>query len=162
MNYKNSFIGKLPWWGQLLFWGAVAFALYRLGRWAWRKFKTRGQKLELSDNTTNIQNLQNQGVVPSFPFSQYATWANQLVQAFNGCGTSNHIWEDVFARLKNDLDVALLIDAYGVREFDECNFEFEFGDFKGTLAEAIVEELSSDERDELNGFLQSNNIQYRF
>lgn len=143
--------------------GIIAIIVaYKTFKWLQRKSRTTGQQLELTDITTTINNLQAQGLQPSFPTAQYATWANELKEAFNGCGTSNHVWENVFAKIKNDLDVALLIEAYGVREFDECNLELNFGDFKGTLGEALVHELSSSEMEEINALLTTKGIKYSF
>lgn len=159
--YKNS-VGKLPVIVQVIIVIILAFALYKGLRWVIRRFKTRGQQLELTDTTTTIQNLQNQGLQPSFPISQYSTWANQLQEAFDGCGTSNGVWQNIFSTVKNDLDVVMIIDAYGVREFDACNWEGDFGNFKGTLSEALIRELSGSEITEINKYLQSKNIKYRF
>jgi len=160
--YKNTLIGKLPPLLQLIIWIIVGFGIYRASRWIYRQWTTRGQKQELSDNSTNINNLQQQGLKPSYSASQYSTWANQLQEAFDGCGTSNGVWENIFPKIKNDLDVALLIDSYGVRTFDECNLELDFGDFKGSLSEALIHELSASEIEEINKSLQSNQVNYRF
>ena len=140
----------------------VAFFLWKIYNWIRKQFRTRGQALELGDITSTINQLQQSGLQPSFPTAQYATWANQLVEAFNGCGTSNGVWTNVFTSVKNDLDIALLIEAYGVRTFDECNWEFNFGDFKGTLSEALVHELSGSELSEVNDLLKSKGIKYTF
>lgn len=158
---KKWFLG-LPVLAQLAIVAAALFILWRIVRWARKQFRTKGQSLELTDITSTINNLQSQGLTPSFPIAQYATWANQLSEAFNGCGTSNQTWRTIFEAIKNDLDVALLIEAYGVRTFDECNWEFNFGDFKGTLSEALVHELSADELTEINDLLKSKGIKYTF
>lgn len=127
-----------------------------------RAIKTKGQKEELSDVTTQIIQLQQQGIKPTYGAVQYSTWANQLVEAFDGCGTSNQVWKSVFGKMRNNLDIAILIDTYGVRTFDECNWEGNFSDFTGSLSEALVHELSDDERDELNRILQSSGVNYTF
>lgn len=160
--YKNTLIGKLPPLIQFIFWVIVGVSLYKGGRWIIRQIPSKGQKLELSDNTTTIKNLEQQGLKQSFPNSQYSAWANQLQEAFDGCGTSNGVWENIFKKIKNDLDVAMLIDAYGIRTFDECNWEGDLGDFKGSLSEALIHELSASEIEEINKSLQSNQVNYRF
>lgn len=160
--YKGSLIGRQNPFVQLIFWIILIYLLYRGVRWALNQFPSKGQQQELTDNTTTIKNLEEQGLTPSYEPAQYSTWANQLQEAFDGCGTSNQIWQNVFQKLQNDLDVALLIKAYGVRTFDECNLEFDFGDFSGSLSEALVHELSSSEIKEINQYLQSNNVNYRF
>jgi hypothetical protein len=144
----------------------IVIGLFIAGRYVWKwakkQFRTKGQIMELTDITTQISNLQGQGQKASFPSSQYSTWANQLAEAFNGCGTSDQAWRGIFTSIKNDLDLALLIEAYGVREFDECNWEFNFGDFKGTLSEALVHELDGDELIEVNDLLKSKGIKSSF
>lgn len=158
----------MKWWKELSLLAKIviiiiaAFFLWKLYNWIRKQFRTRGQSLELNDITSVINQLQGQGLTPSFPVSQYATWANQLAEAFNGCGTSNGVWATIFTSIKNNLDVALLIEAYGVREFDECNWEFNFGDFRGTLSEALVHELSGSELTEINDMLSSKGIKYTF
>ena len=158
----KQFWNQLPVWGKAIFLAVLAFGLYRAGRWVIRQWNTKGQKQELNDNTTNIQNLQQQGLVASYSGGQYSTWTNQLKEAFSGCGTSNGVWRNVFSKMKNDLDVALLIDAYGVRTYDQCNWEGDFGDFTGSLSEALVNELSSSELQEVNKLLESNKVNFRF
>lgn len=140
----------------------VLLILWMIWKWIKKQIRTKGQVLELNDITTTIKNLENQGVKPSFPLAQYSTWANQLSEAFNGCGTSNQVWRTIFESVKNDLDIALLIETFGVRQFDECNWEFNFGDFKGTLSEALVHELDGDELIEINNLLKQKGINYTF
>lgn len=160
-----SFYSELTPNKKLLFLIAILIFILiviRLVVWIVKTFNTKGQRQELQDITTQISALQNQGVRPSYPSAQYSTWANQLRGAFAGCGTSNEVWRNVFSKMKNDLDVALLIDTYGVRTFDECNWEADFGDFTGSLSEALVNELSPDELAEVNKLLESNKVNYRF
>jgi len=127
-----------------------------------RAIKTKGQKQELSDVTTQITELQEQGIKPTYGAVQYSTWANQLAEAFDGCGTSNQVWRSVFGKMRNNLDVAILIDSYGVKTFDECNWEGNFGDFTGSLSEALVHELSEDELLELEKLFESNGLKSPF
>lgn len=160
--YKGSLIGRQNPFIQLIFWIIVIILLVKGWRYIMALIPSKGQQQELTDTKTEIKYLQQQGIQPSFSPAQYSTWANQLQQAFDGCGTSNVVWENIFSRVKNDLDIALLIDAYGTRQFDECNFEFDFGDFKGTLSEALIHELSSSEIEQINEYLQRTGIKYRF
>ena len=160
-----AFIVKYKWWfigiaALIIGWFTVGKPLIN---WIKRNNKTKGQKQELSDVTTTIENLQQQGVKLTYQPSQYSTWANQLVQAFDGCGTGWETVKNIFTKLRNNLDVAILIDSYGVRSYDKCNWsEAWLSDFTGSLSESLVDELDEDELKELNGWLKSNGINYSF
>jgi len=153
---------------KLLFWIIIIVLAYFLivrPAWKWwqRTQKTKGAKQELSDVTTTIANLQAQGIKPTYQPSQYSTWANELVKSFDGCGTDWTVVKNVFSKLKNNLDLALLLDSYGIKTYDKCSLtESITGDFTGSLSEALVDELDGDERDEINKLLMSNNINYSF
>lgn len=141
----------------------LAIILFIWGRKLIKQWnREKGYREEIKDVTTSINNLISQGIKQSYTSGQYATWANQFQEAFDGCGTSNDVWRDVFSKMKNELDVLLLIDAYGTRTFDECDWEFNFGDFTGTLGMSLVHELSSSEKAELNKLLTDKGINYTF
>lgn len=160
-RYKQSFIGQLPLIVQLILWIVLLLIIFRAFKWLMQQFKTGGQRQETKAIKDQISDLQSQGLKASYSSVQYSTWANQLQEAFNGCGTSDQVWRNIFSKMKNDMDLALLMDSYGVRTIDECNWELNFGDFKGSLSETIVHELDDDEVNELNQLLSSNNLTMR-
>lgn len=144
---------------------AVGTTMY-VGYKAYKYFSAaddRGDlKAENKDAAKDLKTLMQSGVKATYMDSQYTTWANQLKEAFDGCGTSNGTWRSIYGQMKNDVDVLKLQDAYGTRTFDECNWEGNFGDFEGTLSQAIVHELSTNEQSELNKLLETAKISIRY
>lgn len=134
--------------------------LWRVFKWLSRRVKTGGQRQETSDITFRILQLRQQGMKPSYSPDQYSSWANQLQEAFDGCGTSNHVWENVFNSVKNELDLLLVMDSYNTRTIDECG-PFT-GNFTGTLSETIVSDLSGSEISEINAKLKAKGINKTF
>lgn len=157
---------SLPVWARGVVVVAAVGTTVFVGYKAYKYFSTadvRGDlKAENKDAAKDLKSLQQQGMKASYMDSQYTTWANQLKEAYDGCGTSNGTWRTVFGQMKNDVDVLKLQDAYGTRKFDGCNWEGDFGDFEGTLSQAIVHELSSSEQSELNKILETAKITIRY
>lgn len=138
--------------------GAGGFAVWKGYKYIVKIMDTSGERAENSETKDQISKLKKDGMKPSYSDAQYAQWANQLKEAFAGCGTSNGTWANIYGKLKNDLDVLLLNKAYGTRKFDSCNWEFDFGDFEGTLSQALVHELSDAELQMLNKSLAAKKI----
>jgi len=93
----------------------------------------------------------------SYSLTQYDTWAAQLKQAMIGWGTDNEAIYRVFRYMKNNADVLQLIKAFGVWKVEAkygIPLPFETTG-TGTLAEALVDDLSSSEIDIVNGILAS-------
>lgn len=118
-------------------------------------------KEDVSDVQKEINKLKREG--ETFPHSQaqYSTWAASLNEGFDGCGTSN-TWMTVFGEMKSDIDVLALIASYGIRDYDGCNWEGDFGDKNTTLPQAITSELSASEISKINAMFAKNSIKYRF
>jgi predicted negative regulator of RcsB-dependent stress response len=93
---------------------------------------------DLNKVTDEIQNLKNQGQVPSHSDAQYNQFAEDLFQAMNGCGTEVKKVYKVFDKMYNDIDVYKLILAYGVDKELSCIIS---SNFKGGLAGAVSSEL---------------------
>ena len=86
--------------------------------------------------------------------------ADRLRQAFHGCGTKNKSILSVFGQMGNKSDVLKLITTYGVRKYDACNWEFEFGDDELTLQEALYSENA--DIGDINAILSRKNIEFQF
>ena len=77
--------------------------------------KLRNQQLakDIAQEIARLKRTQTQ----SFPDSQYKTFANSIFEGVRYCvGDSYGDVEDTMKEMKNDLDVALLIQAYGFRQ----------------------------------------------
>lgn len=100
---------------------------------------------------TDIVKLENSGQKQTYLDSQYNSYADALYTAMNGMGTNFDAIMRVFGAMKNDLDVAKLISAFGTKE-----------DYN--LTEWLADDLSDwlGEPDKLNKLLASKGITYRF
>ena len=119
-------------------------------------------KEDVVDNQKDCNKMKKDGAKESYGQGQYSAWATALKTAFDGCGTNNGSWRTVFGQMKNDIDVCFLISTYGIRKYDGCNWENDWGDKNGTLPRAINDELSESEIAEINAMFAKKNIKYRF
>lgn len=125
----------------------------------YKKIKELKAEKKGKEETKTITNELNQLVgKETYPPSQYMTWAGQLQEAFDGCGTTWGTVKGIFSKLNNDADYLKLVSVYGIRMFDACGLWT--GDFKGTLTQALESELDTSEKEELNKILSSKNIKY--
>jgi len=83
-------------------------------------FKSGSEQLTTDVLTTtqdDITKFINQGQTPSFQVSQYPIFANIIYESTKyGIGDSYGTVVDTLKQLKNNLDVALLIKAYGTKQ----------------------------------------------
>ena len=101
------------------------------------------------------------GEEQSYPNSWYIDQANSLQALFEGCGV--YVDENIvniIKKCKNNTDWLVLKKKFGVRKFDGCNWEFNFGWDEGTLVQSLNGELSYDEVKEINDHFKSVGIGY--
>ena len=102
-----------------------------------------------------------EGHIQSFPDSWYIDQADALQALFEGCGVyvdANIV--SIMNKCKNNTDFLLLKKKFGVRKFDGCNWEFNFGWDEGTLVQSLQGELSYDEISQINTHFKSVGITY--
>jgi hypothetical protein len=114
---------KLPWWGKVLVVGGTAYG----GRKAYKSFVAHSPNKKSLDYVGDVQTeaqkiLKTNANLPpdlqtraSFTPAQMKGYAQTLFTAMDGAGTDEEAIHDVFSQLQNDLDVYLLIDAFGTR-----------------------------------------------
>lgn len=116
MNLKDSY-NKLPQPIQYIVIGAGIFLGYKLVS---SFFKSGSEQLTQNVLTTaedDIKKFAKQGLKPSFEISQYPIFANIIYESTKyGIGDSYGTVVDTLTQLKNNLDVALLIKAYGTKQ----------------------------------------------
>lgn len=96
----------------------------------------------------------------SYDGTEYRDMADQLYEAFNGIGTNDKLWREVFNRMKTDADVNQLIVAFGSRK--PTTGGFALGRKAETLAQWIAGDLNANQRKELNNMLHSKGITKTF
>jgi hypothetical protein len=177
-NKVFDYYKELPSWAK----GVVVVGGLGITYFAVRAFlnRVKAQAQQKKDNATVIQQqneakaLEQTGMKPSYPDSQYKAWGDAIQKQFDGCDFSfgNFVLPNIFAsysgykvyqildKLKNNLDFLKLSSAYGVRTYDQCGWGT--GNFTGSLASAISDELTESEVTELNKLLAKKGITYRF
>ena len=160
----NKFLGffkDIPGWTK----GIMLIIVVLLIAWIVYKFyKTTGfQTGEERDIQKDLDkdkdDLIDKGQKPTFPRTWYRAAADKLYGCGSGQGftlsTDESCIYSVFVQLKNDLDVTLLIEAFGSRRKS-------FSLTDANLSGWIASEFDSSERAALNGILAKRNIKYRF
>ena len=149
----KEFIKDIPGWAKgvavIVVIGIIAFVVYKF----YKDFKPRTQEqkdLE-KDQDTFIQ----QGQKPSFPRSQYKAFADTIQQENLSWDTDEKKIYNIFKQMKNDLDITLLVEAFGNRRP-----QFTFNDV--ALVPFLNEDLSKSEIEQINNILISKNIKFRF
>jgi hypothetical protein len=96
------------------------------------------------------QSLNKGGQVPSYQDTQYNVFADTLYQSMKGVGTYEEEVAGVMYKMKNDIDILKLIQAFGTR-----------GGF--SLSEWIADDFDQEDKAfYINDILQRKGIKYRF
>lgn len=149
-NYYNT----LPSWskGVLLVSGLVA-----LGFGAYLTYNYVKKAKEEKDIKGDVKELSQQGNVQTFLTSNYKTFADKIDAAGTGSliSTDKAAMLDVFKKMKNDMDVTLLVKAFGKRYAGVTNWNATLGSF-------LLTQIGKEGVDEVNHILELKSIKYRF
>lgn len=181
MKYNiDSFQKGLPRWSKGVI---VVGATLIIGYVAFKMVKAIGKPSGTPSGTTKddvkepnaaekeLNDLKNDGVIPSVSNAQLEIWSNLIVKSLEGCTEDEQTVIDIFKNMKNDADVLALISVFKVREVLPCAVSSPIswlGDFTGlkkfggTLTEILKWGLNEGEMNEINNILKSKNIKYRF
>ena len=96
----------------------------------------------------------------TYPNSQFYAWATVLEEAMFDLGTDEDSIIYVFSQLRNNADFLKLKQAFGTRAYSGGALPVWFNEDL-TLEGWLTQELSSDERQEVNSILASRGITYR-
>jgi hypothetical protein len=136
--------------------GAMVYLLYKKSK---QVDEDKPNKIENKAAESELVDEIKKGVKPTYPKSQYDSYANSVHQAMNGSGTDEDLIKRVFANLKNNADFLALTSAYGTRTVDGGTFA---ADYKGTLSGSLASELSNDDIRDINASMQRKGITYKF
>lgn len=149
----NNIIKESPSWAKGIL---VVFSLGAIGFIGWKIYKKIQENKDTKDTRSDEKDLAREGQVPSYPQSAYSSFANRIEQAgFAIGGTNEDAIYSVFNQMKNDLDIILLIKAFGKRRIE---FSFQ----KGDLSAFLESELNDSEIKKVNSILESKKIKFRF
>lgn len=120
----------------------VGFMVYKgIDRRAKNKEAERKAKETVASTDATLLALSSNNIKPNFSITQYKSWADELEACFQGWGTCSG-WFNVFNSLKNQADMIMLIQQYGVRKISSGKFNPE-PDFVGGLSATLTNELST-------------------
>jgi hypothetical protein len=154
---------QLPAWAKgataVVVLGGIAFVGYRIYRGLKQKSDDKQAEQTMNEIDNDIKKMTAQGMRPSYSASQYRIWADAAESCYQGWGTCSG--DTIFVNLKNDLDVLLLIQAFGIRTIKSGAFN-PTPDYRGDLPSVVRDELNGSQIAALNKILAKNNIKYRF
>jgi len=146
-NLKEATLNKPLVWLTII--GLGGYALYKLG-------SALAKKLTLANADADIKAAQQSGETASYPSATYSQLADKIYAAvMYTWGTDEQAIYDVFNLMKNNIDVAMLIKAFGKRRL-----EFSMQDAE--LGAHLSQDLDSTEINKINTILSSKGINYRF
>jgi hypothetical protein len=138
--------------------GIGATAAYFIGK-ALKQFTTEGRRLEAEKKEVEkelTESLKTQP--PSFPVSQYQSFARIIQIAGFDLGTDEDAIYSVFNSLKNNTDFLQLTEAWG--KPTRTIYDFGIG-YKMTLPQFLRWEMDDKEIKIINDILKYKNIKYR-
>ena len=125
-----------------------------------KKFTGKQTAADIEKSTTDdIKELNKKGVKPTYYASQYVQFADTLYNAMITSnpfqGTDEEAIYSVMRSMKNDVDINMLVKAFGTRRM-------EFSLKGGGLAAFLQDDLDTKEMATVNKILSNNKINYRF
>jgi hypothetical protein len=125
-----------------------------------KKFTGKQTAEDINKSTTeDIKELNKKGVKPTYYASQYVQFADTLYNAMITSnpfqGTDEEAIYSVMRSMKNDVDINMLVKAFGTRRM-------EFSLKGGGLAAFLQDDLDTKEMATVNKILSDNKINYRF
>lgn len=158
MTATGKFLADTPKWAK----GLVVAAVIGGVVYAIAKATKGGNSTKLPNVQGDIAGLKKQGQLASYSQGQYDMFANKLKQAFYSYGTDEAAVYSVFSAMKNDLDVAELVKAFGVWKVEGSIFRPFDTRGDGDLAAWLTSELDTAEMNRVNTILASKGIKYTF
>jgi hypothetical protein len=120
-------------------------------------------QMKVRDSAANeIKNLYNQGIKQTLTNAQLESMSVEMAQSFAGCGYKIENIKRLFDRLQNEADLQAFLRIYGVRKYDGCNWEMNWGDSEFNLSSALADELKAFQISEINAILGKKGIKFRF
>lgn len=119
-NKAYQYYTELPAWAKgvvVVGGGLVAFlVLRRVYKAVFPSQEQKRNRQLVQDISNEIKDLEFKGQKPTFVDSQYQTFANTIFNGIRYCiGDDYGVVEDTLKKMKNDIDVAKLVSAFGKR-----------------------------------------------
>lgn len=112
---------ELPQWAKgvvvVVSVGAVGLVGYKLYKKIFPSESEKQTQQLLTNIKADIEKFRAQGQVATYPETEYSVLANSAYESMRYCvGDSYGTVESIMKKMQNNLDVALLIDAFGIRQ----------------------------------------------
>ena len=175
-NKSYEFYKELPPWakGAIIVGGGIIATLAVIS--ILKKVKADAENKtdikEATDASAALKALNKKGIYQTLNNVQLESICLSLVQAMDGCGTTENNVLAQFKKMKNDADVLALIEKFGIRYYQPCaasqpisyirwmNNKKSFG---GTLSTWLTYEMDSSEINTyVNKPLAANGIKFQF
>jgi uncharacterized membrane protein YhiD involved in acid resistance len=156
-NGGKGILSDVPGWAK----GIILILIILLIVWLIYKFystvgfKTAEERAEEQALDKDKDDLYNKGQRPTFQRTQYKQFADVIQQENMSFDTDENKIYNIFSQMKNDLDITLLVEAFGQRRP-----QFSFNDVG--LAAFLNEDLNKSEIAKINAILAGKNIKFRF
>ena len=142
--------------------GYLAYWIYKKTRPETDKEKEERQKgAAEGDIKDDIKDLKDKGQKLTYNKGQYSQYANSIYDALNcwSCwdGVEYGVIKNTLLRMKNDLDVATLVDSFGTRTYDTWFTREQTNSLFGFLSTSLDES----EKKPINEYWASQKIKYR-
>lgn len=148
--------------------GLLGYSIYRSIK---RKQEERDLLKAAQAANSELAQLANQGIHPSYTDSQFEQFCVKIDGAVAGCGTDEEAIYDVFRAMRNEADIRKLVSIFGVRYFTPCVYSDPVSysiwlanhqAYPGDLASFLSTDLSTGDINEINSILRGNGIEYQF
>lgn len=141
--------------------GIVAtIAIFYGGRWIYRTFIQNRANEAVDTAVDDVTRFRNSGFQQTFPNSEYNSIADSAYEGmrYSAVADDYKMVVEALTKMRNNLDVALLIVAYGTRQ--EYNFGIPAGQPKN-LFQQVADDLSETRRKEINTDWNNKQITYQ-
>ncbi len=162
----------LPGWGKAVVIIAAIGIPTVAGIAIYKGYKKREDAKKTTGNVAghDLDLLAQAGIVPNYIHTQYLTWADEIQTALDSCGVGDPQATviNVFSQMKNEADVAALVEAFGDRVESPCWYSHPFNTFVSIfkdypargLSKWLQLSLSADNFDAINQILRNNGINF--
>ena len=138
---------------KLITWAIILLIVIIIIWFVYRKIQ---KVIEASKDRQLVNEADNAIVSNALTYTQadYKAMADKLYVAMDGAGTDEDAIKEVIAKLRTKSDFYALVKAFGVRKSSSWA-----SSFVGNLIQWLADELSGDDRKEVNDMLAKFNVQ---
>lgn len=158
MSALGKYYHELPSWskGIVNVTGFLA-GLTIVGFASYFAYKAIKKAKENKDVQGDIKDLSQQGSVQTYLTGNYKTFADKIVAAGTGnlISTDKAAILDVFKNMKTDMDITLLVKAFGKHYAGIANWDASLGSY-------LLTQIGKEGVDQVNHILELKSIKYRF